>query len=183
VSGINPAALHAPIHDDGGLVLEPLAERHREGLRACCLADDAVWEIYPITMAGENFDPAFDAMQGNPGRLAFAVIEQGVVVGTTGFLHLALERQGLEIGGTLMAPAVRGSGLNARVKALLLGRAFGCGVRRVEFRIDVRNGRSERAVAKLGAVREGVLRAERITWTGHCRDTAVWSILSSEYAP
>jgi RimJ/RimL family protein N-acetyltransferase len=47
----------------------------------------------------------------------------------------------------------------------------------VEFRVDARNARSQAAMAKLGAVREGVLRADRVTWTGHVRDTVLYSIL------
>jgi RimJ/RimL family protein N-acetyltransferase len=87
----------------------------------------------------------------------------------------------LEIGNTYYVPAVRGTGLNRRVKDLMLKRAFACGFRRVEFRVDSRNGRSQAAMAKLGAVREGVVRAERITWTGHVRDTVLFSILAGEW--
>jgi RimJ/RimL family protein N-acetyltransferase len=63
----------------------------------------------------------------------------------------------------------------------MLSRAFGSGFRRVEFRVDARNARSQAAMAKLGAVREGVLRADRITWTGHVRDTVLFSILATEW--
>ena len=63
----------------------------------------------------------------------------------------------------------------------MLSRAFGCGIRRVEFRVDRRNARSQTAMKKLGAVREGVLRADRITWTGHIRDTVLFAILRDEY--
>ena len=63
----------------------------------------------------------------------------------------------------------------------MLRRAFDCGIRRVEFRVDSRNLRSQAAMAKLGAVREGVLRADRITWTGHVRDTVLFSILKEEW--
>ena len=72
---------------------------------------------------------------------------------------------------------------NRRVKDLMLRRAFDCGFRRVEFRVDRRNARSQAAMAKLGAVREGVIRAERITWTGHVRDTVLFSILANEWPP
>ena len=82
----------------------------------------------------------------------------------------------LEIGSTYYVPAMRGTGFNRIVKDLMLGRAFACGFRRVEFRVDARNGRSQAAIAKIGAVREGVLRADRITWTGHVRDTVLFSI-------
>ena len=87
----------------------------------------------------------------------------------------------LEIGGTYYRPKFRGTGFNRRVKDMMLKRAFDCGIRRVEFRVDRRNGRSQAAMKKLGAVREGVLRADRITWTGHVRDTVLFAILKDEW--
>ena len=63
----------------------------------------------------------------------------------------------------------------------MLRRAFDCGFRRIEFRVDERNGRSQAAMTKLGGVREGVMRADRITWTGHVRDTVLFSILQDEW--
>jgi RimJ/RimL family protein N-acetyltransferase len=76
---------------------------------------------------------------------------------------------------------MRGTGFNRRIKDLMLKRAVGRGFRRVEFRVDARNARSQAAMTKLGAVREGVLRADRITWTGHVRDTVLFSILAEEW--
>jgi len=64
---------------------------------------------------------------------------------------------------------------------MMIKRAFASGIRRVEFRVDARNARSQAAMKKLGAVREGVLRADRITWTGHVRDTVLFAILKDEY--
>lgn len=178
---IDAEALFAPM-DEGEIHLEELAERHREGLRVACAADSEIWSIYPTDMSGGGFDPAFDAILANPNRRPFALVVDGMVIGMSGYLNLALDRQALEIGGTFIAPATRGTGLNGRIKKLLLDRAFACGIRRVEFRIDERNARSQAAVMKLGAVKEGVLRAERITWNGHIRDTGVFSILAEEWA-
>ncbi len=177
---IDREALFAPM-DDGNIHLEQLAESHREGLRAACNADSEIWQIYPHDMQGKAFDPVFDAIIANPNRRPFALIVDGIVVGMSGYLNLALDRQALEIGGTFMSPATRGTGLNGRIKKLLLDRAFCCGIRRVEFRVDERNKRSQAAVLKLGSTKEGVLRAERITWTGHVRNTAVFSILAEEW--
>ena len=182
---IDLARLLEPMEDsawDGGRIrVEPLDERHREGLRACCDPADPVWEIYPYDLSGDNFDPLFATALATEGRQSFAILLDGKERGISSFMNMRLERQSLEIGGTFMAPEARGSGLNGRVKRLLLGRAFECGIRRVEFRIDERNARSRAAVLKLGAVKEGVLRAERITWTGHVRDTGVFSILADEW--
>jgi RimJ/RimL family protein N-acetyltransferase len=65
---------------------------------------------------------------------------------------------------------------------MMLRRAFDCGFRRVEFRVDQRNQRSQAAMKKLGAVREGIMRADRITWTGHVRDTVLFAILKDEWS-
>ena len=177
---IDKRALLTPIAD-GDLLLEQMAEPHRVGLRAACAADHAIWAIYPTNWR-DNFDACFDGVLNNAGRCPFTIHVDGEVVGMSGFLNFALDKQGLEIGNSYIRPDLRGSGLNTRVKHLLLTRAFGCGIRRVEFRIDERNARSQAAVAKLGAVKEGVLRAERVLWNGNVRDTGVFSILADEWA-
>ncbi|MEN7536629.1 GNAT family N-acetyltransferase [Aurantiacibacter flavus] len=183
---VDLALLGQPMLDhewERGLIdLLPLAEAHREAMRAICLPDDPVWPIYPADLSGAGFDPYFDILLADPARRAFAIVRDGLFAGTTSFLNIAPGRETLELGGTFMAQAERGSGLNSRVKPLVLARAFAAGFRRVEFRIDQRNERSLAAVRKLGAVREGLLRAERITWTGHVRDTVMLSILAEEWA-
>jgi RimJ/RimL family protein N-acetyltransferase len=98
------------------------------------------------------------------------------------YLGIDEGRQVLEVGGTYYRPKFRGTGFNFRVKDMMLRRVFDCGIRRVEFRVDVRNLRSQAAMKKIGAVREGVLRADRITWTGHVRDTVLFAILREEWA-
>lgn len=178
------ALFHAKAdHDwaDGLVELVPLASEHREGLRACCIDDDPVWPVYSVNFAGDDFDPAFDALIANGKRHVFVVMLDGEIVGMTSYLAVATDRDTVEIGGTFMAPKARGTGINARAKRLMLDSAFASGVRRVEFRIDARNTRSQAAVEKLGAKKEGVLRAERITWTGHVRDTVMFSILAEEW--
>ncbi len=168
---------------DGGLLeVEPLADHHKEGWRACCPADDPVWEVYPFNLSGDQFDQFFAGAMNTPGRMSFAVLQDGIVRGSSSFMGITPARQTLEVGGTYLTPEVRGSGLNGRLKRLMLDRAFACGFRRVQFLIDARNARSQAAVMKLGAAKEGVLRAERITWTGHVRNTAVYSILAEEWA-
>lgn len=172
--------LIAPI-DYENLHLVQLGAAHREALRAICPPEDPVWEIYPVRLSGEQFDTTFDGIVGNPDRRPFAIHVDGTLVGISGFLNIDLVSRVVEIGGTYMMPAVRGSGLNGRLKPLLIARAFDSGFQRIEFRVDARNARSLRAVEKLGAVREGVLRRQRVTWTGFVRDTVVFSILHDEW--
>jgi RimJ/RimL family protein N-acetyltransferase len=163
------------------LRLEPLGEHHRADLKAACAADSEIWPIYAISYDPEHFDESFDQLIARPNGRGFAVILDGRLAGMSCYLGIEEARGVLEIGNTYYLPALRGTGLNRRVKDLMIGRAIDCGFRRIEFRVDSRNGRSQAAMAKLGAVREGVIRAERITWTGHVRDTVLFSILADEW--
>ena len=136
--------------------------------------------IRPPTVPG-HFDANFDAMLAKADWRSFALFSGEALAGMSSFMGVDPERMVLEIGSTYYVPAMRGTGYNGRVKDLMLARAFACGFRRVEFRVDARNARSQAALAKIGAVREGVLREDRITWTGHVRDTVLFSILASEW--
>jgi RimJ/RimL family protein N-acetyltransferase len=166
---------------DGELRLEPMAEAHREALKAACADDREVWQIYATSYDPEHFDAAFDLIRSRPSWRCFSIFLGPRLVGMSCYIGIEPERGVLEIGNTYYIPEMRGTGLNERVKKLMLERAFGLGFRRVEFRVDGRNARSQAAMAKIGAVREGVIRAERITWTGHVRDTVLFSILADEW--
>ena len=175
-----PTDLAAPLQS-GDLRLEPLAEHHRADLKAACAEDQDIWPIYAVSWDADHFDAQFTSLCGRDDAFPFAVLLGGKLVGMTAFLNHVPARQTIEIGITYYVPGVRGSGLNRRAKRLLLDRAFACGIRRVEFRVDDRNARSKAAMRKLGANQDGLIRAERITWTGHVRDTALFSILEGEW--
>jgi RimJ/RimL family protein N-acetyltransferase len=177
-----PASLSAAMADCD-LRLEPLAEAHREALKAACAQDAEIWTIYATSYDPDHFDAAFDLLLSRPSWRGFAIFLGDRLIGMSCYIGIEPERRVLEIGNTYYVPALRGSGLNARVKDLMLARAFGAGFRRVEFRVDSRNTRSQAAMAKIGGVREGMLREDRITWTGHVRDTVLFSILAGEWAP
>jgi RimJ/RimL family protein N-acetyltransferase len=166
---------------DRDIRLEPLVEAHRRGLKAACAEDLDVWPIYAISYDPEHFDESFDRLLARENLRGFALFLADRLVGISCFLNIEADRGVLEIGNTYYVPDMRGTGLNRRVKDLMIRRAIDCGFRRIEFRVDARNGRSQAAMAKLGAVREGVIRAERITWTGHVRDTVLFSILAGEW--
>ena len=167
---------------EGDLALEPLSECHREALKAACAQDPAIWPIYSISYDPEHFDDSFDKLVSRPDRTALAILLDGAVVGMSAYLGIDEDRGVLEIGNTYYVPRLRGTGFNRRVKKLMIGRAIACAFRRIEFRVDARNARSQAAMAKLGAVREGCLRADRITWTGYARDTILFSILAGEWS-
>ena len=172
--------LHTILEADG-VRLEPLGEQHREGLKAACAADDAIWEIYVVSMAPEHFDANFDGVLKYKRIQLLAILSAGEIIGMTSWIAADPERGVVEIGFTYIAPHMRGTGFNTRLKTLMLDHAFACGYRRVEFRVDARNKRSQAAVEKIGGVREGVLRQDRITWNGHVRDTVLFSILADEW--
>ncbi|MEO7655221.1 MAG: GNAT family protein, partial [Sphingomicrobium sp.] len=156
---------------------ELFGEQHRAALKAACAEDADIWSIYSINFGPPDFDATIDSLSTQPNNRTFALFDGDEPAGMSSFLGIDEARQCLEIGGTYYRPQLRGTGLNRRVKNMMLARAFDCGIRRVEFRVDQRNARSQAALAKLGAVREGILRADRITWTGHVRDTVLFSIL------
>jgi RimJ/RimL family protein N-acetyltransferase len=174
------AGLGAPMRA-GDIALEPLAEGHRADLGAACAEDRDIWAIYATPYGPDHFDASFDLLLERPGWAPFAIFKAGTMAGMSCFIGIDPVRGALEIGNTYYVPALRGTGFNRRVKDLMIGRAIDCGFRRIEFRVDIRNARSQAAMAKLGAVREGVLRADRVTWTGHVRDTVLFSILASEW--
>ncbi|UAK25989.1 GNAT family N-acetyltransferase [Sphingomonas nostoxanthinifaciens] len=162
--------------------LVALAEHHRTALKAACAEDSAIWPIYSVSFDPDHFDAQFDRILADPNHIAFAIKDDDAVCGMTAYLNLKPAFETVEIGNTYLRPAVRGTGLNRRIKDAMIGHAFACGIRRIEFRIDDRNARSKAAVRKLSAMQDGLIRAERVTWTGHVRDTALFSILAGEWA-
>ena len=177
----------APAVLEGRFVrLEPFTADLREAVRRAMDCDEAGWSIMATTARGDAFDAWWassldEAASGT--RIPFAVRrrEDGVVIGSSSLMTIRAPHRGVEIGSTFYQPDARGGPVNPDCKRLLLAHAFAAGAVRVEFMVDVRNRRSQSAVAKLGAVREGVLRKNRITWTGHVRDTGVFSVTDQEW--
>ena len=174
------SALCDPMEGDGCRAL-PFLEQHRTTLKAVCAEDGEIWQLYMMDFGPAGFDASIDALRSRPDTCTFALFDGDELAGMSSFLGIDKARGVLEIGSTYYAPRFRGTGFNRRAKHMMLRRAFESGFRRVEFRVDARNARSQAAMAKLGAVREGLLRADRITWTGHVRDTVLFSILKDEW--
>jgi len=172
--------LTQPMAGDGCRA-ELFAEEHRSALRDACAEDRDIWAIYANNFGPEGFDQSIALYRSSPKNRTFVLFDGDELAGMSSYLTIDEGRQCLEIGGTYYRPHLRGSGFNRRVKDMMISRAFESGVRRIEFRVDARNARSQAAMKKLGAVREGVLRADRITWTGHVRDTVLFAILRDEW--
>jgi RimJ/RimL family protein N-acetyltransferase len=177
---IDVARLAEPMTGDGCRA-ELFGEQHREPLKAACAEEAEIWQIYANNFGPAGFDQSIDTYTSNPRNRTFVLFDGDELAGMSSYFGIDEARQVLEIGGTYYRPHLRGTGFNRRIKNMMLVRAFGCGIRRVEFRVDRRNRRSQAAMKKLGAVREGVLRADRITWTGHVRDTVLFAILKDEW--
>jgi N-acetyltransferase len=165
--------------------LEPLREAHREALRPVA-QDERIWTTSLTHALGPAFDTWFDEAlrERDAGRRRpFAVrLTDGTLVGSSSYLDVTPEHRRVEIGATWHHPEVWGTAVNPECKLLLLGHAFDAmRVNRVALVTDALNLRSQAAIAKLGAVREGVLRSDRITQGGRVRDSVIFSILAAEW--
>ena len=166
--------------------LEPLGAEHKEALRAACTADPDTWNrLYPYSMLGEAFDRRWEdylvKSQADGSWMQYAVMVGGRCMGMTCHIGTDAANASVEVGGTYYHPQVRGGAVNPAAKALMMGHAFDAGARRVVYRVDAINARSRAAVLKLGAVQEGLLRQDRVTWTGRIRDTVIFSVLAEEW--
>ncbi len=166
--------------------LETLAEEHREGLRAAA-DNDRIWEHLALLGRGEGFDPFFNtaiAQREAKRRVPFAVrfLATGELVGSTSYLDPVPEHKRVEIGWTWYRPDVWATAVNPECKLLLMSHAFDVlGLNRVSFLTDVRNERSQAAIAKLGAQREGVMRSHAITRNGRVRDSVLFAITAGDW--
>jgi RimJ/RimL family protein N-acetyltransferase len=165
--------------------LEPYMDVNRASLAAALDGDPEAWAVFSTPGFGEHFADWWDGAvsAGAAGeRLNFVVrLPNGAVVGSTSFLNVSGPHRHAEIGATFLHPSVRGGAVNPAIKRLMLSHAFEAGAHRVQIVTDARNARSLAAIAKLGAVREGMLRRDKVTWTGHVRDTVVFSIIATEW--
>lgn len=165
---------------DGDLLLRPLTEADIPAL--CALAQDCAEEVR--LMGTPPSQAAFyrTALEA-PDQLPFVVEVGGEVAGSTRYGDIRAAHGGLEIGWTWLHPRWHGSGVNRRMKRLLLAHAFETlGMERVQLKTDILNTRSQRAIEKLGAVREGVLRRHMRRPDGSMRDTVMYSVTREEWA-
>ena len=166
--------------------LEPVVPAMKESIRAAIESDPQVWSTMTVNPLIQGFDSYWlpmleDVASGQ--RLAYAVrrLSDDCIIGTSSFMELRLTQRGVEIGATFLHPESRGGYANPESKLLMLDHAFQAGAVRVEFVVDSENGRSQSAVLKLGAVREGVLRNRKIAWNGEVRDVVLFSITIEDW--
>jgi RimJ/RimL family protein N-acetyltransferase len=159
------------------VVLEPLGPEHVEGLRAAA-ADERIW-TWMVTRDVEAWIARALAAED---AQHFAVLRDGVVVGSTSYMSLAPEHLRLEIGNTWNNPSVWGSGANTEAKYLLLRHAFEVlGCRRVEFKTDALNERARAALAALPAQFEGIHRKHMVVRGSERRDSAWYAVIDDDW--
>jgi RimJ/RimL family protein N-acetyltransferase len=168
--------------------LEPLGKEHASDLYQAG-QDQDIWTYMPVnpSRSPEAFTAWIEAalaahVEGH--QLPFAIIDtgEGRGIGSTRYLNISQQDYGLEIGWTWLAPEARRTAVNTECKYLLLRHAFETlGAIRVQFKTDSRNERSRRAIARVGAVQEGVLRKHMVLESGYQRDSVVFSIIADEW--
>lgn len=183
----NPARL-APVTLTGSAVsLIPLTLGHVDALAQVGL-EAPLWRWQPSPIIDVDGMRAYVlaalADQERGLALPFAIVDQasGKIIGSTRYMDVALAHRRLEIGATWIAGAHQRTGANTDAKRLLLGHAFETlGVQKVVFKTEVQNDQSRAAIARLGAVEEGVFRKHLIAASGRSRDMVYFSILDTEW--
>lgn len=167
--------------------LEPLAPGHVPALwRAGRFPEIWTWMPWCIGCESDVRELVERSLAAQRAGLALPFVQAwratGEVFGSTSYLAIDVPNLRLEIGATWLSPAFQRTAANTEAKLLLLGHAFeSLGCRRVEFKTDSMNARSRAAIARLGAVQEGVFRAHMVRPDGSRRDSVYFSILREEW--
>ncbi|ALC28941.1 GNAT family N-acetyltransferase [Streptomyces sp. CFMR 7] len=185
-----PALPPRPVTLTGQYVtLVPLTTGHLDDLFEAGGRDEEVWRWQggPAPQTREELLARLEGVLTEAGRgtyVPFAVLHRasGRAVGWTTYLDISVDDERLEIGWTWYGRAYWRSEVNTETKLLLLGHAFEeLGMGRVQLKTDHRNERSQAAIARLGAAREGVLRRHRRRPDGSWRDSVYFSLLADEW--
>ena len=166
--------------------LEPLRREHAEALTSAAGKLDFGWALTPLLSRRDVDKRIVDTLElENEGQgFAFAVIlkKENRVVGSTSYFGVVPEHKRLEIGYTWYEQSLWGTFVNPESKFLLLQHAFEdwC-ANRIQISTDIKNLHSQRAILKLGAKFEGVLRSHAIRRDGSIRDTMLYSITSKDW--
>ena len=170
-----------------GVRLEPLALSHEDGLRAAA-ADGELWKLRITSVPEPHETRAYIEtalkMRADGHRFAFAVVDDatGTVLGTTSYHDILPAVKRVEIGWTWYRKSAQRSHVNTTAKLLMMGHAFdqlGCNV--VGWRTDNYNFASQRAIERLGAKKDGVIRGHALRRDGTIRDTVMYSLRSGEW--
>lgn len=183
------ALYQTPVTLDGKHVkLQPLTLEHGEALFRALKGDEELWRYIPVkqpeTLADMRAWVATALEEQTAGRrLPFAVVENanGQIIGSTSYVNMSYPNRNLDIGWTWYAREHWRTAVNTECKFLLLRYAFETlGCIRVQLRVDLRNLRSQRAVERIGGIKEGVLRKAQILHDDQ-RYVVLYSLLDDEW--
>jgi RimJ/RimL family protein N-acetyltransferase len=167
--------------------LVPLGPEHQTGLAAAA-ADGELWKLRVTSVPEPGAEGAYIEtalrMHAEGHRLAFAVLDAhtGVVIGSSSYHDIVPAVERLEIGYTWYAASRQRSAVNTTAKLLMMGHAFDTlGAQLVGWRTDNQNFASQRAIERLGARRDGVLRHHALRRDGTVRDTVMYSLTAGEW--
>jgi RimJ/RimL family protein N-acetyltransferase len=166
--------------------LEPLKREHRDALVAA-VKDGELWNLwYTFVPTPDKMSDEIErrlGLQAAGSMLPFTVRNAaGQIVGMTTYMNIDATHKRVEIGSTWYAQSVQRTPLNTECKLILLRHAFeGLSCIAVEFRTHFFNQQSRRAIERLGAKQDGILRSHQVAPNGSLRDTVVYSIISSEW--
>ena len=170
-----------------GIALVPLALDHEAGLRAAA-ADGELWNLRVTSVPEPDQTRAYIEsalqMRKDGNRFAFAVTDEatGTVLGSTSFHDILPAVKRVEIGYTWYAKRCQRSHVNTTCKLLMLTHAFeALGCRTVGWRTDNYNFASQRAIERLGAKKDGVIRGHALRRDGTVRDTVMYSLSAGEW--
>ncbi len=176
------------ILEDERARLEPLTATHFAPLMAIALSNSDIWKFTMANIIDENSFAAYfnTALKERENKTAypFAMFDkkENRYVGCTRYANISFRDKRLEIGWTWIDPLLQGSGINKHNKYLMLQFAFEkLNLNRVELKTAGTNLKSQRAMEKIGAVREGVLRKHSINDIGAIRDTVYYSFINDEW--
>lgn len=176
-----------PMMHGHGVELHPLHESHVDGLVEAA-SDGRLWELFFTSVpAPEKMGEVVrrfiaERSAGTMRPFAVRLTATGQTVGMTSLCHIDAANRRAEVGYTWYAASHQGTGVNAACKDLLLGHAFDdMGCIAVEFRTHWLNHRSRKAIERLGAKQDGILRSHTIMPDGTVRDTVVYSIIATEW--
>lgn len=166
--------------------LEPLSLDHTEELLDAAGSAETFkyFSRYPVPWTVDGAKKFFAMLIDDPTVVPFCVVTKNnnKRVGVTTYLDIRPAHKGVEIGWTWLSPDQRGTRTNPEMKRLMLAHAFDDkGAIRVQLKTDLRNLQSQRAIEKLGAQKEGVLRENIVMLDGYHRSTVMYSILASEW--
>ncbi|WP_312472672.1 GNAT family N-acetyltransferase [Neobacillus sp.] len=166
--------------------LEPICMEHLDGLWEAAIPNE-IW-MYMATKIGSKddmkkmIDTAIKEREKGTQYTFTVFNNHNIIIGSTRFLDIFPAQKSVEIGWTWYHPDVWRTKVNTECKLLLLTHAFETwNLTRVQLKTDARNLRSQKAIARLGAVKEGTLRKDRIISDGFARDTVYYSILCDEW--